>query len=60
MLSISDSHRCPLLWELLTPDQHPPARPGGHRRHWLGLLSRSDVEPAFADYNTLRAEVDHV
>ncbi|GAA4935228.1 sulfotransferase family protein [Streptomyces coeruleoprunus] len=39
------------------------ARPKGARKHTYDLsrygLSRSDVESAFADYNTLRAEVDH-
>ncbi|WP_282697513.1 sulfotransferase [Streptomyces sp. CC208A] len=38
------------------------ARPKGARKHTYDLsrygLSRSDVESAFADYNTLRAEVD--
>ena len=40
------------------------ARPRGTRRHTYDLsrygLTRADVESAFADYNTLRAEIDRV
>ncbi|MEZ0089297.1 sulfotransferase [Streptacidiphilus sp. EB129] len=58
VLSLSEQHRCPLLWELLTPDLELPPRQRQKAvttaRRMVGDIDR--FAPGFRDIHPLRAE----
>ncbi|MGC9440852.1 sulfotransferase family protein [Streptomyces sp. WG5] len=58
VLSLSDEHRCPLLWELLTPGLEVP--PGGRRKATAPARRMVDginlLAPRFRDIHPMAAE----